>query len=839
MNIDLLDKFSTNLKNTLINAASLASALGSVEVTPMHLLAGIFDQQGAMALEILKKENITRQKLEPYLRKNPMSRSNSIPGLSNKAKEVIEKAAMYSFEAKHNYVGTEHLLKAIIGINDKQINSVLSNEEKINKQIDSIFKNTERFPDITGLFSDEEDLDDEFFEGGGMAPIAGRTIQPPGGRGDPETDIPALSFFCTDLTNPKIQIKIDPVIGREKEIERAIHILSRRNKNNPVLIGEPGVGKTAIVEGLAKRIVEKKVPPALLKKKILRLDLALVVAGTMYRGEFEARFKQIIDELAAHPEIIVFIDEIHTIIGTGGSGQAGTMDAANILKPGLAKGEIRCIGATTNDEYKKHIESDSALERRFQPILTEEPSQEEAIQVLKGLRGNYEKFHQTKIEDSAIEAAVKMSERYIQDKFLPDKAIDLIDEAAAKKKVNMAPDPLTVSLDHLQEKLITIQKQKLQLVRQEKFEEAMKLKKKEAIIKSKIHNLSQSKINSSPELKERINENDIAEIISKITGVPVTELVAQERNKILNLDKALNKEVVGQNEATKSVADFIKRSRAGLTSETRPLGSFIFLGPSGVGKTELAKVLARNLFGDEKALIRIDMSEFGESFNMSKLIGAPAGYVGYKEGNKLTDSVKRKPYSVVLFDEIEKAHPDVFNLLLQILDEGHLTDGSGKKVNFKNTIIIMTSNIGLKNFEESAKIGFIEEDDLGKRKEKEIEEHVLGELKKGFKPEFLNRIDKTIVFKPLNISSLMKIVDLQLGELKDKLKEKNIKMEITADAKKKIAEESFTPDQGARAIARTLQEEVEGPLAEKLISGTIKDGQTVKIGISKENLVIK
>ncbi|MFH1781203.1 MAG: ATP-dependent Clp protease ATP-binding subunit [Patescibacteria group bacterium] len=836
MNIDSLDNFSTNLKNSLLSAINLAIQLGQDQVLPIHLLAGVYSQKGSLAFEVLKKEKVNKEKINPYLKKSFQGPRKAYPELSLLAKKIIEKASLISFEKEHNYVGTEHLLKAIIDSGDVNIQKIVVNSPQIDQQLQSIFNNTSRFPDLNSVFETGEDDIEDLLE----KPISQMQARKPR-KDEEETDVPALSFFCTDLTNQKTQIKIDPVIGRDSEIERAIHILSRRTKNNPVLIGEPGVGKTAIIEGLAKRIVEKKVPPSLLKKRIFRLDLALVVAGTMYRGEFEARFKQIIDELAEHPEIIIFIDEIHTIIGTGGAGSGGTMDAANILKPGLAKGEIRCIGATTNDEYKKHIESDSALERRFQPIIVDEPSEEEAVAVLKGLREYYEKYHHTKIEDSAVEAAVKFSTRYIQDKFLPDKAIDLIDEAAAKKKVNMKPDPLSLNLDMENEKLKTLQKQKITLVRQEKFEEAMRLKKKEVILKSKIRNLVEVQLKAPTELKDKITDQDIAEIIAKITNIPVAELVSEEKKQLLNLDKTLDKEVVGQKEATKTIADYIRRSRAGLTSQNRPLGSFIFLGPSGVGKTELAKALSRALFGDEKALIRLDMSEFSEGFQSSKMVGAPAGYVGYKDSNKLTDLVKRKPYSVVLFDEIEKAHPDIFNMLLQILDEGHLTDATGKKINFKNTIIIMTSNIGLKSFEESAKIGFDSEEVSKKdvKREEEIKAHVLKELKKGFKPEFLNRIDKTIVFKPLSIKDLVKIVDLQIKDLEDKLKEQNLELEITKAAKEKIAHDSFTPDQGARAIKRTIQEEIESPLAEQIISGRLKNKQKVQIGVSKDKIVIK
>ena len=820
MPLDILSKFTNNLKKSLSLAINLSWKYQNPEVSPLHLFIGLFEQKGSLASEILRKANINIEALKKHLLINHHPAITPFPQLSANATKAIERAALLSFNNQHLYIGTEHLLLAILQNPDDTLKKTLTacqiNVEPLIKELLNILKSTARFPDIAAIFGETEKKQEE--------------------KNKDKNATPALSFFCTNLTEKKVQTKIDPVIGRHKEIDRLIHILSRRNKNNPVLVGEAGVGKTAIVEGLAKRILEKNVPDILFDKKIYRLDLGLVVAGTMYRGEFENRFKQIIDELTNNPNIILFIDEIHTIIGAGGGGQTNTMDAANILKPGLAKGDLRCIGATTLQEYQKHIESDAALERRFQPILVEEPSFLDAVEVIKGIKVNYEKYHYIKITDDAVIAAVKLSDRYIQEKFLPDKAIDLIDEAAAKTKLEKPQDPVYLTLNNLENKLKEINRQKYTMVRQEKFEEALKLKEKENEISAKIQRLQEQQSKQPTKFVGQITEKDIAEVVSKITGVPLQDLLSQEKNQLINLHHILDKKIIGQNNATKTVADFIRRSRAGLTSQNRPTGSFIFLGPSGVGKTELAKVLAQTLFGNEKSLIRIDMSEFSEKFNISKLIGAPAGYIGYKDGAKLTDQVKRKPYSVILFDEIEKAHPDVFNLLLQILEDGHLTDATGRKVNFKNTIIIMTSNIGLKEFEQQAKIGFNFDKNKTKINYEEIKEHVLKQLKNNFRPEFLNRIDKTVVFNPLNLEDLTSIVSLEISDLAKRLKEKNIKLETSAAALKFIATESFSPEQGARAIRKSVQELIESTLAEKILAGTYHAKQTVKIGMNKNTL---
>ncbi|MFH0819070.1 MAG: ATP-dependent Clp protease ATP-binding subunit [Patescibacteria group bacterium] len=821
MPLDILNKFTSNLKNSLARAINLSWKYKNRQVLPIHLFIGLAEQKGSIAAEVIRKTNITPDILKQSLVNLEVSLNASFPPLSPLTTQSIERAALVAFNHHHVYIGTEHLLMALLQNPDNYLKQLFIahkiNVESLSRQILQILKNNGRFNDIAAVFGDEQS----------------ESALDPEHKASPS----ALEFFATNLCAENAQSKIDPVIGRDQEIERVIHVLSRRTKNNPVLIGEAGVGKTAIVEGLAKRIVEKNVPDILLDKQIYRLDLGLVVAGTMYRGEFESRFKQIIDELEKNKKIILFIDEIHTLIGAGAGGTGGgTMDAANILKPGLAKGNIRCIGATTLNEYQKHIESDAALERRFRPIIVEEASEKETIQIITGIKKNYEDYHNIHITADAILAAVKFSTRYIQDKFLPDKAIDLIDEAAAGTKVSQPIDPENLALRNLEHELDDISQKKLTMVRQEKFDQALAVKQQEEIIREKINKIRQARNSRPQKFIGSIDKKNIAQIISKITGIPIGELVAEEKNQLLHLNELLNARIIGQVEATKTISEFIRRARAGLTSPTRPTGSFIFLGPSGVGKTELAKQLAKILFGEKKSLIRIDMSEFSEKFNISKLIGAPAGYIGYKDGAKLTDQVKRHPYSVVLFDEIEKAHPDVFNLLLQILEDGQLADATGRQINFKNAIIIMTSNVGLKEFEQQAKIGFGETANKDNPAYEEVKNHALKKLKETFRPEFLNRIDKTIVFKPLTLNDLIAIAKLEMNELQNRLKEKQIKLSITNLVYKYLAELSFSPEQGARAIRKNIQELIENQLAEKILSDDLKPNQSIKIGYQNKKL---
>lgn len=820
MALDILNKFTTNLKNTLVRAINLSIRSKHPRVIPLHLLMSLSEQGGSVANEILEKHHLTTDRLQQWLTQvewQGKPRNYALPQLSPETVRVLEHAAVVAFEHQHKYIGTEHLLLSLIELPDQVLEQLYASYnvdvENVRKQTLNILKSTSRFPDLSTFFREE------LAEGEETKTAEETKTQP--------TTTPALDFFSTNLTDPSIQKKIDPVVGRSEEIDRLIHILSRRTKNNPVLLGEPGVGKTAIVEGLAKRILERTVPSVLLDKKIYRLDLGLVVAGTMYRGEFEARFKQITEELKENPHIILFIDEIHTLVGTGGAGGAA-MDAANILKPGLARGEIRCIGATTLQEYQKHIESDAALERRFQPIIVEEPTMEEAIQVLEGVKPNYEAFHHVAISDKAIEAAVKFSVRYIQDKFLPDKAIDLLDEAAARFRVQRPMSDLEEAVNQLGEKLKVVQQQKLALVKDERFEEAITLKKKERDLQAQFQQVRERSRQVDVKEVGTIGAEDIATVIARITKIPLEELLASEKKRLLDLEQTLNASVIGQEEATKAVAEAIRRSRAGLSQAERPIGSFMFLGPSGVGKTELAKTLTRTVFGDVKNMVRIDMSEFSEAFTISKLIGAPAGYVGYKEGAKLTDQVRHRPYTLILFDEIEKAHRDVFNILLQILDEGQLTDATGKRVNFKNTIIVMTSNTGLRQFQEQVALGFTEGHGQKVTPQYEhVKEQVLHELQNHFRPEFLNRIDKIVVFKPLTEGAIMKIVELQMRELVKRVEEKLLHLTYSRKLVQHIARIGYTPQEGARGIRRTIQEHIENKLADMLLADAVTAGDSI------------
>lgn len=643
---------------------------------------------------------------------------------------------------------------------------------------------------------------------------------------------PTLDSLARDLTVVARENRLDPVIGRGKEIQRVIEVLSRRTKNNPVLIGEPGVGKTAIAEGLAQQIVNNEVPETLRDKRVMTLDMGTVVAGTKYRGEFEDRLKKVMDEIRQAGNIILFIDELHTLIGAGGA--EGAIDASNILKPSLARGELQCIGATTLDEYRKYIEKDAALERRFQPIHVDEPSLEESIQILKGLRDRYEAHHRVSITDDAIDAAVKLSDRYITDRFLPDKAIDLIDEAASKVRLRSYTTP--PNLKELEVKLEEIRKEKDAAVQSQEFEKAASLRDMEQRLREKLEDTKRQWKEQQGKENSEVTVEDIANVVSTWTRIPVSKLAQTETDKLLNLESILHDRLIGQDEAVVAVAKAVRRARAGLKDPKRPIGSFIFLGPTGVGKTELARALAESMFGDEDAMIRIDMSEYMEKHSTSRLVGSPPGYVGYEEGGQLTEKVRRKPYSVVLLDEVEKAHPDVFNILLQVLEDGRLTDSKGRTVDFRNTIVIMTSNVGAEALKRNKHLGFNVQDES--RDYSDMKGKVMDELKKAFRPEFLNRIDEIIVFHMLEKKHIQEIVTLMVNQLVNRLKEQEIELHLTEGAISAIADKGFDREYGARPLRRAIQKHVEDRLSEELLKGAIEKGQKVIFDVEGESFVI-
>lgn len=819
----ILERLSSRAKNALLTSQRLSESLRHAHIGTEHLLYGIVEEKASFASEILLKNKLTSE----IVRAEVMRANESgvvptwLPQLSNNLKEVIEKAATVAHKYRYQFIGTEHFLYAIADMDNNEAKRILNSQkidsQELKKNLSAIFDNVSKFPDM---------LNPEEHNHQGA-----HTHMNEDNDRLPNSKTPALDYFATDISEKAIGGKVDPVIGRKAEIERLISILNRRTKNNPVLIGEPGVGKTAIVEGLALSIAKGEVPDSLMDKKILTLDMALVVAGSMFRGEFEQRLKQVIDEVRDNPDIILFIDELHTIVGAGAT--SGSLDAANILKPALARGEIRVIGATTLGEYKKHIEHDAALERRFQPILVDEPSQEEAIEILLGVREHYERHHNVVIGDEAIKAAVELSARYISDRFLPDKALDLIDEASSFTKTSNVKTRNMRLVKRIEAELKKLEEEKTKAVMLQDFTTALHLKSQEDTLKKQ--KMEYEKMLAKKIGVIRITDEDIAQTVSKITKIPLNKLIKSESKKLIGLEKTLQARVVGQDEALSVISSAVRRSRAGITSPKRPIASFLFLGPTGVGKTETAKALAEEIFENKDALIRVDMSEFMERHNVARLVGAPAGYVGFEEGGRLTEEVRRKPYSVILFDEIEKAHPDVFNILLQVLEEGELTDAAGKKINFRNTIIIMTSNIGISDLNKTAaNFGFAEEKpDVRKKAEVEYEtvkSKVLASLKDAMRPELLNRIDKVVVFRPLGMEEIKKIAALELDYLaKRMMKNQQITLTASREAIKLIAEKSYDPNQGARFIRRRIQELIEDPLAEKIISGAISEMAEVKI----------
>lgn len=821
----LLNKFSTNLNDAIKNAQELAIEFKHPEVKAEHMLYALLAQKGSLSSEILLNTKIEPQTLRDFIvEKNISAKDKKNLKLSENVKSAVVKATKTAYIYQHKYIGTEHLLLGLIETSDENLLNFLEkksiNIKKLKTQITSMLDNTSRFPDlgeIFGIISNKEKVKDKINK-------------------NKNSKNSALDFFGTELTDENIQNTIDPVIGRDEEIDRIIQILCRRSKNNPILLGEAGVGKTAIVEGLAKKIINGDVPEILHGKKIYNLDISMLVSGAMFRGEFESRLKQVIEEAKQNPDIIIFIDEIHTIIGAGSAG-SGAQDVANILKPALARGDIRCIGATTFNEYRKTIENDPALERRFQPIKVSEPTEEKAIEILRGIKKNYELFHNVEITDEAVKTAVKLSKRYLTNKFLPDKAIDLLDEASAKIKIKQKlPDEL-LEIKKLSKKLIEIQNEKEEKVANEEFESALQLKELETILLEELGDLKNKNKDLEPITCGVIGQENIAQIISQMTQIPIENLTGKEKTKLLDLEKILSKKVVGQEDVIKTISQSIRRSKTGIKNPNKPLGSFMLLGPSGVGKTELAKTISKTLFGND-GLVRIDMSEFAESFNISKLIGAPAGYIGYQEGGKLSETIKHKPYSVVLLDEIEKSHSDVINLLLQILDEGHLTDASGKKIDFKNCIIIMTSNIGLNSFNKQASIGFDSKEQSPSPKFNELKNHIKNELKNNFKTEFLNRLDNVLVFNPLTLKNLEEIVKIKINELNQRLSEKNIKIKPLPASIKFLAEKNFSANGGAREIERNIAD-IENMLAENLLQNKFGENDVVKVDVKEGKLILK
>ncbi|MEY8381615.1 ATP-dependent Clp protease ATP-binding subunit [Christensenellaceae bacterium 44-20] len=810
--MDYFARFTQGAKTALAYAAEFAKELGHNYVGTEHLILGILEENGPSAA-LLKEQGITGQALKEMIVQAVGKGDyvlNDNFGYTPRVKKILEVSKTVARQLGLSYIGTEHMLYALLRERECIANRLLSelgvDYQKIQQGIIALAE-----------------------QGGSGAAAAGGA---PGGEAAGDT--PSLDKFGRDLTAAAKSGELDPVIGRKQEIERIIQILIRRTKNNPVLIGEPGVGKSAIAEGLAQRIAEGNIPELLREKRVVSLDLAGMVAGAKYRGEFEERFKNALKELMSDGNVILFIDELHTIVGAGAA--EGSIDAANMLKPMLARGELQLIGATTLEEYRKYIEKDAALERRFQPVNVGEPSREETLEILKGLRDKYEAHHKVKITDGALQAAVDLSSRYIMDRFLPDKAIDLMDEAASKVRIAMfvAPPDLREKEKQLEE----LKGEKEQAIDHQEFEKAAELRDREKALAAEIENTKNSWEKERGVSKAEVTEEDIAGIVADWTHVPVTKLTEDESQKLLHLEEILHERVIGQDEAVRAVSRAIRRARAGLKDPHRPVGSFIFLGPTGVGKTELSKALAAAMFGDENAIIRMDMSEYMERHTVSKLIGSPPGYVGFDDGGQLTEKVRRKPYSVVLFDEIEKAHPDVFNILLQILEDGRLTDSRGRTVDFKNTVIIMTSNIGASRIGAKSKIGFgqAEEDPSGYE---HMKEHMMEELKRSFRPEFLNRIDDIIVFHNLDEEDTLKIAALMLKSIAQRLTERNIHLSYTDEVVAKLAKMGFDAEYGARPLRRLMQQTVEDKLSEEILEGSVRLGDEVRMELSDDEFVFK
>lgn len=802
----MFSNFTEKAREAIGNAHDTACELGQGYIGSEHLLLGLIREGTGVAAKILSDNGITEQDVTDRLKEmlqtgEPLPQSAEL-SLTPRSKRILEISAMEARRMGHSYVGTEHLLLAIIRDGDGIAAQILASLG---------IRQSDLYNNIINEISGSE----------AASPAQSKK------KAVSKAQTPTLDKFGRDLTDMANENKFDPVIGRESEIERVIQILSRRSKNNPCLTGEPGVGKTAVVEGLAQKIAAGDVPESLKGKRLVTLDLSSMVAGAKYRGEFEDRLKKAVEEVIAAGNVILFIDEMHTIVGAGAA--EGAIDASNILKPSLARGELQLIGATTLNEYRKYIEKDAALERRFQPVLVGEPSVDETYRILLGIRDKYEAHHGVKITDETLMAAAKLSERYITDRFLPDKAIDLIDEAASKKKLSSLTAPN--ELKELEARLEELQKDKQEAITAQDFEKAAELRDKENEIKEQIKSEKEKwKGSTSATNNLTVTEDDIADIISSWTHIPVKKIAEEEGERLKRLEELLHKRVIGQEEAVSAVAKAIRRGRAGLKDPKRPIGSFLFLGPTGVGKTELSKALADTMFGSEDSIIRVDMSEYMEKHSVSKFIGSPPGYVGFDEGGQLTEKIRKHPYSVILFDEIEKAHPDVFNIMLQILDDGILTDAQGKRIDFRNTVIIMTSNLGARDIlNTSSKLGFGTEKDTTSDEAAQIKSRVMEEVKRTFKPEFLNRIDEIIVFKRLTEEDIQKIASLMLKNLTARLKANDITASFTDAAVALIAKEGFDPVYGARPLRRAIQSKIEDMLSEKIIDGEINKGDTITV----------
>lgn len=805
----MFGRFTERAQKVLALAQEEAVRLGHKNIGTEHILLGLIREGDGIAAKALQALGLGLDKIQGEV-ESLIGRGGEQPSNINytpRAKKVIELSMDEARKLGHTYVGTEHILLGLIregeGVAARVLNNLGVSLNKARQQVLQLLGSSE------AMSSHQQS------------------------SSNAAINTPTLDSLARDLTSVARDGGLDPVIGRAKEIERVIQVLSRRTKNNPVLIGEPGVGKTAVVEGLAQRIINNEIPETLRNKRVMTLDMGTVVAGTKYRGEFEDRLKKIMDEIRQAGNIILFIDELHTLIGAGGA--EGAIDASNILKPSLARGELQCIGATTLDEYRKYIEKDAALERRFQPIQVDEPSAEEAVQILFGLRDRYEAHHRVNITDEAIQQAVQLSDRYISDRFLPDKAIDLIDEAASKVRLQSYTIP--PNLKELEQRLEEVRKEKDAAVQSQEFEKAASMRDKEQKLREELEKTKNEWQEKQGQTDSEVTPEDIASVVASWTGIPVVKLKEEETERLLKMEEILHKRVIGQEDAVKSISRAVRRARAGLKDPKRPIGSFIFLGPTGVGKTELARALAEALFGEEDAMIRIDMSEYMEKHSTSRLVGAPPGYVGFDEGGQLTEKVRRKPYSVVLLDEIEKAHPEVFNILLQVLEDGRLTDSKGRTVDFRNTVIIMTSNVGADLIKKNTSLGFTTPD--SSKHYEDMKDRVLGELKRSFRPEFLNRIDELIVFHSLEEAHISEIVSLMSEELRRRLNEQEIDFVLSDEAKKFLVKEGFDPAFGARPLRRAIQRHIEDRLSEELLTGSITKGDTVKIDVVEGGLKVE